>query len=205
MTAINWEEIIKSLGGQVVFLAAAGYLIKAIVSQRLLKDVEEFKVQLQSRADVEVERLKAELQKVATEHQIQFAKLHEKRALVIAEIYSRLVDTHRTAREYVFGDIQDEERSAKAQEMVWDLYWFIELNRIYLPETVCALVDKFAAKLRKTVLFANSYWTRIKNPTPKTMEERNKVMLEACDVLDSELPNLLKELQGEFRKLLGGS
>jgi len=38
MAAINWEEIIKSLGGQVVLLAAAGFLIKAIVSQRLLKD-----------------------------------------------------------------------------------------------------------------------------------------------------------------------
>ena len=184
-----------------VFLAAAVFLIKAIVSQLLLKDAEEFKVQLQS----EVERLKSSLQKVATEHQIRFAKLHEKRALVVAEIYSRLVETHRTAREFVFGDIQSEERSAKAQEMVWDDYRFIEVNRIYLPETVCALVDQFEAKLRKTVLFANSYWTRIKYPTPKTTEDRNKILIEACDVLDSELPTLLKELQGEFRKLLGGS
>jgi hypothetical protein len=205
MTAINWEEIIKAWGSQAVFLGAAGYLIKTIVSHRLSKQAEEFKVQLESRAAVEVERLKASLQLVATEHQIQFAKLHEKRALVIAELYTRLIETHRTAGEFIFGDVQDSERSAKAQEAVWDLYRFIELNRIYMPETVCALVDKFESKLRKSVLFANSYWTRIKNPTPQTEEQRNKVLLEACEVLESELPNLLKELQTDFRKLLGGS
>ncbi|HKM83375.1 MAG TPA: hypothetical protein VJY15_20750, partial [Candidatus Acidoferrum sp.] len=171
----------------------------------LSKEAEEFKVQVESRAAVEVERLKASLQLAATEHQIQFSKLHEKRALVVAELYSRLVVTLRTAREFIFGDVQDPERSAKAQEEVWELYRFIELNRIYFPETVCTLLDKFESKLRKSVLFANSYWTRIKYPTPKTEEDRNKVLLEACEVLESELPNLLKEVQDEFRKLLGGS
>lgn len=205
MTAINWEEVIKVFGGQALFLAAAGFLIKAIVSHRLSKEVEEFKVRLESRSAVEIERLKASLQLVATEHQIQFAKLHEKRALVIAELYTRLIETRRIAGEFILGDIHDAQRSAKAQEAVWELYRFIELNRIYLPETVCTLVDKFESKLRKSVLFANSYWTRITHPSPKTVEEQNKVLLEACQILETELPNLLKELQNEFRKLLGGS
>src|SRR6266849_7297181 len=201
MAAIDWGEIIKSFGGQAIFLAAAGFLIKAIVSHRLSKEAEEFKVQLESRAAVEVERLKASLQLVATEHQIQFAKLHEKRALVIAELYSRLVATHRTARVFILGDVHDPERSAKAREEVLELYWFIELNRIYLPETVCTLLDKFESTLRKSVYFADSIFTRIKYPTPKTVEDQNKFLLEACEVLESELPNLLKELQNEFRKL----
>ena len=205
MTAIDWGEVIKALGGQAVFLGAAGYLVKEIVSHRLSKQAEEFKVQLESRAAVEVERLKASLQLVATEHQIQFAKLHEKRALVIAELYTRLIETRRTAGEFILGDVQDPERSASAMRAVWDLYGFIELNRIYLPEVVCAQVDKFEAKLRKSVLFTTSYWTRIKHPTPQTVEQRNKVLLEACEVLESELPNLLTELQTDFRKLLGGS
>jgi len=145
------------------------------------------------------------LQLIATEHQIQFAKLHEKRALVIAELYTRLVETRRTSGEFIFGDVQSPERSAKAQETVWDLYRFIELNRIYLPETVCALVEKFESKLRMSILYVNSYWTRIKNPTPQTEEQRNKVLLDACEVLETELPKLLKELETDFRKLLGGS
>ncbi len=205
MTTINWEELIKTWGGQAVFLAAAGFLVKAIISHRLSREAEEFKVQLESRSAVEVERLKASLQLVATEHQIQFAKLHEKRALVIAELYSRLVATHRTARVFILGDVHDPERSAKAREEVLELYWFIELNRIYLPETVCTLLDKFESTLRKSVYFADSIFTRIKYPTPKTVEDQNKFLLEACEVLESELPNLLKELQNEFRKLLGGS
>ena len=205
MTAINWGEIIKSLGGQAIFLAAVGYLFKAIVSHRLSKEAAEFKIQLESRAAVEVERLKASLQLVATEHQIQFAKLHEKRALVIAELYTRLIETRRTAGEFILGDVNDPERSANAMRAVWDLYGVIELNRIYLPEAVCTQVDKFESKLRKSVLFTTTYWTRIPNPNPQTVEQRNKILLEACAVLESELPNLLRELQTDFRKLLGGS
>src|SRR5882672_1534189 len=119
VTAIDWGEVIKALGGQAVFLGAAGYLVKEIVSHRLSKQAEEFKVQLESRAAVEVERLKASLQLVATEHQIQFAKLHEKRALVIAELYTRLIETRRTAGEFILGDVQDPERSASAMRAVW--------------------------------------------------------------------------------------
>jgi len=59
VTAINWEEIFKAWGGQAIFLGAAGFLIKAIISQWLSKQAQEFKVQLESRAAVEIERLKA--------------------------------------------------------------------------------------------------------------------------------------------------
>lgn len=205
MLTVTFGKVIAALGGEALFLAAVAWLIKTLVAHRLTREAEAFKVQLESRSAIEVERLKASLQLVATEHQIQFAKLHEKRALVIADLYPRLIETRRAAGEFILGDIQDEERSVKAQEAVWELYRFIELNRIYLPETVCTLADKFESKLRKSVIFANSYWTRIRHPTPRTEEDRNKVLIEACEVLESELPNVLKELQVEFRKLLGGS
>ena len=83
---------------------------------------------------------------------MHFANLpHEKRALVVAEMYSRLVATHRISREFILGDVQDPERSAKAHKEAMELYWFIELNQIYLPETVCEQLDNFASKLRKSV------------------------------------------------------
>ncbi len=203
MSASNITEIIKSLGGEALFLAAAAWLIKTLVSTRLAREAEEFKITLQSRADVEIERMKASLQLVATEHQIRFAKLHEKRAVIIAELYDYLAETRSLARMFILGDVQNVEKAEQAKTKTLELYEFINSNRIYFPEGLCGLLDKFESRLRHQVNLVNSYWTKIKYPTPRTMEEQNRVMLEACNVLESELPAILKELEREFRLLLG--
>jgi hypothetical protein len=54
-----------------------------------------FKTRIKADADIEIERVKNSLQIVAIEHQVRFAKLHEKRAQVIADLYKQLVDLHR--------------------------------------------------------------------------------------------------------------
>jgi hypothetical protein len=214
MITISLGEAVAALGGQALFLAAVGWLVKTLVSHRLTNEAEEFKAELQSRADqfkiqlqagadVEMERLRAFLQQVATEHQIRFAKLHEKRALVIAELYSRLVEAPAHAGQFIFQDVRDPEVAAKANAKMLELYRFINLNRIYLPEAVCALLDNFESTLRKSVLFVDIWWTRIDHPTPQTVVEQNKIMLEACNVLESKAPALLRELEREFRVLLG--
>jgi hypothetical protein len=216
MFTISLGEAVAVLGGQAAFLAATGWLIKTFVSHRLTKEAEkfkaelqaradQFKIQLQSSADVERERLRASLQQIATEHQIRFAKLHEKRALVIAELYTSLVEAPAHAGQFIFQNVRDPAEAAKANQKMWELYRFINLNRIYLPEAVCGLLDKFESTLRKSVLFVDVYWTRNEYPTATAMEEQNKVMLAACTALESELPALLKEVQREFRALLGSS
>jgi hypothetical protein len=40
MAAINWQDVIITLGGNAVLLAAAAWLIKTLVSNRLTLDVE---------------------------------------------------------------------------------------------------------------------------------------------------------------------
>jgi hypothetical protein len=209
-------EVVTALGGEALFLAAAGWLVKTLISHRLTKEADEFKTELQSRADqfkvqlqsnanVEIERLKASLQLVATEHQIRFAKLHEKRALVIAELYTHLVEAPAHAGKFIFQNVRDAEEAAKANTKMLELYRFINLNRIYFPEAVCGLLDKFESTVRKSVLTVDIYWTRIEYPNAATREEQNKVMLAACSALESDLPALLKEVEREFRNLLGGS
>lgn len=205
MLNITLGEAVAALGGQVIFLAAAGWLVKTLVSHRLTKQADEFKIQLKSSADLEIERLRASLQQVATEHEIRFAKLHEKCALVIAELYSKLVDAPAHAGQFISQNVRNPEEAAKATAAMWDLYRFINLNRIYLPETVCSLLDKFETRIRNSVMFVDIYWTRIPNPTADTMQDQSVIMRDACKALDSELPALLKEVEREFRMLLGGS
>jgi hypothetical protein len=214
--SIGIGEVVAILGGQALFLAAAGWLIKTLVSHRLTNEAEafkaklqsgadQFKIQLQSSADIEIERLKASLQQVATEHQIRFAKLHEKRALLIAELYTHLVEAPAHAGKFILQNARDPEEAAKANAKMLELYRFINLNRIYFPEKVCGLLDKFESRIRKSVLFVDVFWTRNDHPTHSNRDEQNKVMLEACGALESELPALLRELEREFRALLGGS
>ena len=134
-------------------MAAVGWLIKTLVSQRLTKEADafraklqssadQFKIQLQSSADVEIERLKASLQQVATEHQIRFAKLHEKRALFIAELHNLLVEAPAHAGQFIFQNVRDQDEAEKATRKVLELYRFINIHRIYFPDSVCGLLDK---------------------------------------------------------------
>lgn len=172
---------------------------------RLQSDSDQFKIQLQSSKDVEIEHLRASLQQVATEHQIRFAKLHEKRALVIADLYTLLVEAPAHAGQFIFQGVRDPEQAEKATAKVLELYKFININRIYLPESICRLLDTFESTLRKSVLYVDIYWTRIPHPTHETMQEQSRVMREACIALDTELPALRQEVEREFRPLLGGS
>ena len=44
-----------------------------------------------------MERLRADLQKAAFEHQVRYSKIYDKRAEVIAEIYRLIAETHNIA------------------------------------------------------------------------------------------------------------
>jgi hypothetical protein len=158
---ITLKDVLLALGGQAIFLGAVGWLIKVLVSHRLTKEAEEFKIRLQSDANVEIEKLRASLQQTATEHQIRFAKLHEKRAEVIAELHAQLIEAQSHVGRFIFRDARDKELGAEVNTKMWNLFRFIRLNRIYLPESVCELLHAFESALRKSLLDVDLFWTRI--------------------------------------------
>ena len=84
-------------------LVGAGiWLARSWLSERLKNSIraeydqklETHKAQLKSQSDIAIERLRADLSIATAEHNIQFARLHEKRAEVIAETYARLTELH---------------------------------------------------------------------------------------------------------------
>src|SRR5690348_4818311 len=97
----NWQEVITSLGSSGLLLAGGVYLFKTSMSQWMARDVERFKSQLKSDADAEIERLKHSLVMTASDHQVRFAKLHERRAEVIADVYQRLVDVYEQTKTFM--------------------------------------------------------------------------------------------------------
>lgn len=76
-----YKEVLFAIGGNVALLAAVSWLIKSILTHFLSKDIEAYKL-----------TLKAATEKALIEHDAVFRRLHEKRADVIAKLYSQFVE-----------------------------------------------------------------------------------------------------------------
>src|SRR5947208_2204142 len=129
-----WQQLLIAFGGNAMLLIVLGYLFRSLLSQLLTKDVEKFKAELKANADVSIERLKSALQMAAVEHQVRFSKLHEKRALVVADLYELFVTAYWAAHTYHQWFISaagpgEEEQATEAWQSLHKAYRFFEANR----------------------------------------------------------------------------
>jgi len=208
---INWQEVITTVGstvlGGTVLLSVAAWLIRTALTERLARDTETFKARLKADADTEIERLKSSLQRAAFEHQVQFSKLHEKRAEVIAELYRRLVDVFWSSQRFVLTSENSpqpgqREEYARANQHIREFVSFFEAHQIYLPARVCTLVEKFVAPLRRAVASAGVYG-RIEYPNERTRLQIQDAFTKAYEAFDADIPAAKSALEAEFRTMLG--
>jgi hypothetical protein len=208
--SINWQDVIvaigSTVGGGAVLLSVAAWLIKTALMSKLTQETEAFKARLKADADVEIERLKSSLQKIAVEHQVRFSKLHSERAEAIAELYKRLVIVFSEGHIFVLtGGFPREGQREKYNEMahkIEDFCSYAEVHRIYLPESICALVDEFVNPLRKAIIGVGVYGG-IDYPNEQTMIQRRDAMMEAFNAFEIKIPAARTALEKEFRTLLG--
>ena len=88
-----WKQFVTMLGGFGMLVFALSWLARTLVSYFLSKDVEKYKASLRTETDIELERLRAQLQIENFRRQIRFSKLHEKQAEVLAQLYSLILTT----------------------------------------------------------------------------------------------------------------
>ena len=210
---INWQEVFTAIGATVggggLILGAAAWLIKTALTSKLTQETEAFKARLQADADMEIEKLKNSLQMVAVEHQVRFSKLHEKRAEIIADLYARLVDAEREGDHFVKVASWDDEKRREAYEAInqnlLDLYYFVEKNGIYLPESVCDLLTNFVLSVRSNAISMHFY-ARVETTIPNQafIEERAKVLKQVLESVQGQIPAARKALESAFRTMLGG-
>jgi hypothetical protein len=178
----TFQEIIIAVGGNATLLIVLGFLARSLMQTWLAKDVKKFETDLQGAAtsqlerlksdlkaqgDISIEQLKSRLQQATIEHQVRFAKLHEKRAEVISEMYERLVDAEQEGRRFVtvegYPAGTDEERATrqkarqKTQDTMYGLSSFIEKRHIYLPAHMCASLKGLLDNMSKHVYGVGSY------------------------------------------------
>lgn len=147
-----WLQLLQTLGGVGIAAAALVWLTKSIVAQWLSKDVETYKATLASNLEAyktllssesmrQIEAFKADLQQIATEKNVRFTKLHEKRIEVIAELYYLIENAlltlqlfHRVLKGRAtgkFSEKNDVKWEQEARELTDSLFEFIQRNKLY--------------------------------------------------------------------------
>src|SRR4051812_14408250 len=91
---IDLQSVLTTLGSGAILLSAASWVVKELISEQLARETTAFKARLKAEADVEIEKLRNSLQIAATEHQVRFSRMHEKRAEVIEDIYQKLTELY---------------------------------------------------------------------------------------------------------------
>ncbi len=155
----------------------------------------------------DIEKFKVDLRLAAFEHETKFLKLHEQRVEVVAEIYQRLVRTESAFKYFVkpfvkVGEPPIEEKEKDTYEAAKLFSEYFNENRLWLDANTCSKIEEFDKKLLKAwnafhifIPGGDQRWM-----TEGKMEKWDKIWNEASVIL----PSIKRDIEDEFRNLLGG-
>lgn len=192
-------------------LIVLGWLARSLGTQLLSKDLERFKVDLSAASSTAAEELKHRLHIAATEHQVRYAKLHERRAEVIAELYGLLVEAHWAAQGFVAvfeftGEPPKSEKYVTAMNKAAEFYRHFDKNRIYLPPDVCRKLEEFVKAMRRQVIGFGVYVNKDDKFLPDHVQDaKYEAWTKAAEYFDQQVPQARAALEAELREILGAS
>lgn len=186
------------------------WLVKTVISERLKNAIkseydqklETHKAQLKAQSDVEIEKLKSALSISAAQRNLQFSKLHEQRATVIAEAYSKLKSLYRALRNYTdFYQPVGEPFFKGTQEAAGDAIKafedYIDTMMIFIPKTTASKIDVIRAEV--TEVYSEFFY----NVDLSTDTDRTTTWIDISNKVVGDIRVALTELEDEFRILLG--
>lgn len=199
--------VFAGVGGSAAILLAAAWMLRTALNSWLTKDVKRFELNLQAASDREIESLKHSFALIAKEHEVRFSKMHQRRAEVIEELYKKLTLLNLHGEQFSLTSENNRtdyqaERFTQMQEEFREVFLYAEQHRIFLPEKVCALVDKHLVQLRKTV-WAAAIFGRIEYPNEHTTQQSNQAFTKVYKDFETDIPAARSLLEAEFRGMLG--
>jgi hypothetical protein len=180
--------------GVVVVLVAL--VLKPLYAQVLARDLKKF----EQAGQLELERLRAELKIAGFERETRFARLQERRAEVLDQLYKRLAQMMRAFGSLVrpfqqAGEPSQEEKAKVVAETANTFRDTFDDNRIYLDEALCETIDE----LNNTLYSAWVDFTTYQQDDP----ERPKAWIEAWTKVTEQVPPIRRTIERRFRSLLG--
>lgn len=178
--------------------------IKNAIKSEYDQKLETHKALLRSQSDVEIEKLKSQLALVGIEHQIRFSKLHEMRAIVVADTYERLKDLHYRLSEYVqifepAGGKPKDERRELAYQSHESFRIYFQSKLIFFPKQTADKLEKINQDLVRAF---NKFAFGVER-APQMGGNPAEKWIEVFEAVTGEIKLALDEIEGEFRELLG--
>ena len=187
-----WETVLTAVGGSAVLIGAVAWLVRSLMLHLLSKDLETFKGQLQL---------------AAFEHQVRFTQLHERRASILADLYSKIVQLHHAATNFVkwYASANDDEKKQRLDQL-WlaadDYQSYFEKHLIYFDQPTCDKVDSLNGALSRATSVLAVFTHEGKGVTV-TEEDILKEWEKAMTAMDQEIPQLKRSIENCFRAILG--
>ncbi len=192
------------------------WLTKSWITERLKNAIkheydeklETHKAQLKSQSEVEIERLKSQLQIAASENNVRFSKVFERTAETIATTHEKLLALQDAVVSYTSpiefeGTPSKEERRKIVSETLVEFNRYYRPRSLFLPKETATKLDEFAWTLRnQSVDFRLSVERSDALYAPGHPPDWKK-WIEITNFMNKEAPKLLNALQDDFRNLLG--
>ena len=199
--------MLSAVGGSAVLLTALAFLTRSLLRHWMDKDVEVFKADLRAKETEATEKLKASLQLASVEHQIQFSRLHERRADVIERVYELLLElmwSSGAACSIVrfSGGKSQEELLSEADTQRVELFRYFMKNRIFLPAAACESLETFIEDTRQRLIKFGVYLDVNEYAPPEVLKEKRDQWIEAHKYFSEGVKEALTELEKAFRAIL---
>lgn len=206
-----FDEIIASVVSSVLVSGVVVWFSKTWISERLKNAIkneydqklETHKAQLKAANDIELEKFRSRLNILATERQIEYSKLYEKRADAITEVYGLLNDVYTWIQEYtkVFvpaGDLPIEERRRKASEAYNKYIAVYHQKKIFIPAKTTDCIDALNNSFRQ--VFYDFFYGIDQKPKGEGNSDK---WIEIFEKMNGPILKSMSDLENDFRSLLG--
>lgn len=190
-----WDSL-QNLGIIAVGTGAAGLVVRFGIerfSEVVERGIDQF-------FDKEMARHRAELEN----EQVVFSRLHEVRASVIVELYTRFVTFERDMRALTTGRSSDppsDECLQKTTASCNEFANYYTKNKIYFPASTCDAVESLQDEMNAVFVDFNGSQTCDGRPERRPDVENWRANWRG--VTEDEVPELKSELENHFRALLG--
>ena len=183
-----WKQLLALTLTPTLTVVAIAWLIRKLFESGLQRDLERFKSELESKR---------------FEHQTRFSLIHQKRAEVLSNLYSRLACAKSLLGDLVAifqpgGQLLPEKKKKAADSFNDASSYFFE-HRIFLNKTTAIQVEEVISAMREAfVAFDTSQLENVEYRPDST-----GLWMESYNNVRDKISPLLSELEMEFRKTLG--
>ena len=195
------REFLEILTGAGVAGAVVVFLGRAIVTHWLSKDLESFRIQLRTASEKELERMRNDLERAATEHRIRFSHLHERQAEVIAEVFGRLERVHQAFKKWMSpmqpGGVDMFKLRDETAEAYLELVRYYYPHAIWLDPDTCNAINELIDGLWES--FIDFAYDLDSDGFPKDKRQ----WVDTWKKVQKEVPEARARLDRRFRQILG--